>query len=65
MHDSAKCIIFVPEIHKSGTMTENSVSNALKEELADMATGAKFAIVQQEGDRTVVRQVERINYKVC
>ena len=23
MHDSAKCIIFVPEIHKSGTMTEN------------------------------------------
>ena len=45
-------------------MTENSVNNALKEELADMATGAKFTIVQQEGDRTVVRQVERINYKV-
>ena len=46
-------------------MTENSVNNALKEELADMATVVKFAIVQQEGDRTVVRQVERINYKVC
>ena len=37
------------------------VNNALKEELADMATVAKFAIVQKEGDRTVTRQVEYYN----
>ena len=34
------------------------VNNALKEELAGMATIAKFATVQKEGDRTVTRQVE-------
>lgn len=37
------------------------VNNALKEELADMATVAKFAIVQDEGGRTVTRQVEFYN----
>lgn len=37
------------------------VNNALKEELADMATVAKFATIQQEGDRTVIRQVEYYN----
>ena len=34
------------------------VNNALKEELAGMATVANFATVQKEGDRTVTRQVE-------
>jgi hypothetical protein len=37
------------------------INNALKEELADMATVAKFAIVQNEGGRTVTRQVEYYN----
>ena len=37
------------------------VNNALKEELAGMATVAKFATVQKEGDRTVTRQVEYYN----
>ena len=34
------------------------VNNALKEELAGMATVANFATVQKEGDRIVTRQVE-------
>ena len=37
------------------------INNALKEELADMATVAKFAIVQSEGGRTVTRNVEFYN----
>lgn len=37
------------------------VNNALKEELAGMATVAKFATIQKEGDRTVIRQVEYYN----
>ena len=37
------------------------VNNALKEELAGMATVAKFATVQKEGDRIVTRQVEYYN----
>lgn len=37
------------------------INNALKEELADMATVAKFAIVQCEGGRTVTRNVEFYN----
>ena len=37
------------------------VNNALKEELAGMATVAKFATVQKEGDRTVTRLVEYYN----
>ena len=37
------------------------INNALREELADMATVAKFAIVQCEGGRTVTRQVEFYN----
>ena len=37
------------------------VNNALKEELAGMATVAKFATVQKEGDRTVTRQVKYYN----
>ncbi len=37
------------------------INNALKEELADMATVAKFAIVQSEGGRTVTRQIEFYN----
>ena len=37
------------------------VNNALKEELAGMATVAKFATVQKEGDRTITRQVEYYN----
>ena len=34
---------------------------SLKEELADVATVAKFAIVQSEGGRTVTRQIEYYN----
>ena len=34
------------------------IANALKEELKGMATVAKFATVQNEGRRTVTRQVE-------
>lgn len=37
------------------------VNNALKEELAGMATVANFATVQKEGDRMVTRQVEYYN----
>ena len=37
------------------------VVNALKEELSGMATVAKFATVQKEGGRDVVRQVEYYN----
>ncbi len=37
------------------------VANALKEELANMSTIAKFATVQKEGNRTVTRQVEYYN----
>ena len=37
------------------------VNNALKEELAGMATVANFATVQKEGDRIVTRQVEYYN----
>ena len=37
------------------------VNNALREELQGMATVAKFAIVQNEGSRSVVRMVEFFN----
>ena len=37
------------------------VNNALKEELAGMATVANFATVQKEGDRIVTRQVDYYN----
>lgn len=37
------------------------INNALAEELAGSATVAKFATVQNEGDRTVIRQVEHYN----
>ena len=37
------------------------VNNALKEELAGMATVANFATVQREGDRTITRQIEYYN----
>lgn len=37
------------------------ISNALKEELKDIPTVAKFATVQQEGDRKVVRNIEYYN----
>ena len=37
------------------------INNALKEELADMATVAKFAIVQNEGGREVMRHIEFYN----
>lgn len=40
------------------------ISNALKEELADAATVAKFAIVQTEGNRTVTRTIEFYNLDV-
>ena len=37
------------------------INNALREELANMATVAKFAIVQSEGGRAVTRNVEFYN----
>ena len=40
------------------------INNALKEELAQEATVAKFATVQIEGDREVMRQVEHYNLDV-
>lgn len=40
------------------------ISNALKEELIDIPTVAKFATVQQEGERSVTRQVEYYNLEM-
>ncbi|MBD5425925.1 MAG: virulence RhuM family protein [Bacteroides sp.] len=40
------------------------INNALHEELADLPTVAKFAIVQKEGDRIVTRNVEHYNLDV-
>ena len=40
------------------------INNALQEELADLPTVAKFAIVQKEGERTVTRNVEHYNLDV-
>lgn len=40
------------------------IANALKEELRDYSTVAKFATVQQEGDRKVTRQVEYYNIEM-
>ena len=40
------------------------ISNALKEELIDIPTVAKFATVQKEGNREVERQVEYYNLDV-
>ncbi len=37
------------------------IGNALKEELANLATVAKFATVQKEGERNVIRQIEYYN----
>lgn len=37
------------------------INNALREELSDMATVAKFATVQTEGNRMITRQVEYYN----
>lgn len=37
------------------------INNALREELSDMATVAKFATVQTEGNRLITRQVEYYN----
>lgn len=38
------------------------INNALREELSDMATVAKFATVQTEGNRLITRQVEYYRY---
>lgn len=40
------------------------INNALKEELKDVPTVAKFATVQKEGNREVERQVEYYNLDV-
>ena len=40
------------------------INNALQEELTDLPTVAKFAIVQKEGERTVTRNVEHYNLDV-
>ncbi len=37
------------------------INNALHEELENLATVAKFAIVQKEGDRQVTRTIEYYN----
>ena len=46
------------------TTVRRHIANARKEELAGMATSAKFALVQIEGDRTVERQVEHYNLEM-
>lgn len=43
------------------TVIRRHISNARREELAGLATSAKFALVQQEGSREVERQVEHYN----
>ena len=40
------------------------INNALKEELAGIATVANFATVQKEGDRTVIRHLEYYNLEM-
>lgn len=40
------------------------ITNALKEELTEIPTVAKFATVQQEGERSVTRQVEYYNLEM-
>jgi len=40
------------------------INNALKEELQEFSTVAKFATVQKEGNRTVTRQIEFYNLDV-
>lgn len=40
------------------------IDNALKEELANMATVAKFATVQNEGVREVTRNIESYNLDI-
>ncbi|MDR2683549.1 MAG: virulence RhuM family protein [Dysgonamonadaceae bacterium] len=40
------------------------INNALKEELANVPTVAKFATVQQEGNRQVIREIEYYNLDV-
>ena len=40
------------------------ITNALKEELKEIPTVAKFATVQQEGERSVTRQVEYYNLEM-
>lgn len=37
------------------------INNALHEELENLATVAKFAIIQKEGDRQVTRTIEYYN----
>ncbi len=43
------------------TVIRRHIANARREELEDMATSAKFALVQREGDREVERHVEHYN----
>lgn len=43
------------------TVIRRHIANARREELADSPTSAKFALVQQEGQRTVEREVEHYN----
>ena len=40
------------------------ITNALKEELKEIPVVAKFATVQQEGERSVTRQVEYYNLEM-
>lgn len=40
------------------------IGNALKEELANLETVAKFATVQKEGERNVIRQIEYYNLEM-
>lgn len=43
------------------TVVRRHIANARREELSGMATSAKFALVQREGERTVERQIEHYN----
>ena len=57
MNRNQMAILFGRDIKTIG----KHISNALHEELHDLATVAKFAIVQNEGGRQVNRTVEFYN----
>ena len=48
-------------VAKQATIIGKHINNALKEELKDIPTVAKFATVQKEGERNVSRNIEYYN----
>ena len=61
MNDKGNIIIYQT---KDGQTIGKHITNALKEELKEIPTVAKFATVQQEGERSVTRQVEYYNLEM-